>query len=210
MTEHPSIYSALDDQPKPKQHTAVRPLRPRAVAGIVVAALAAAAMVGAVATLPSLPGIATAEAPGTTSDRFYALPDLAKDSFTAGDIEAAREYAQELLAITPGFHDNWNYGNAIHDANMVLGRIALREGRVHEAKAHLLAAGNSPGSPQMDTFGPNMSLAKDLLEHGERQVVLEYFELCRRFWEMHNGRLDRWSQLVLIGVVPDFGANSVY
>ncbi|MFF3226864.1 hypothetical protein ACFYV7_29000 [Nocardia suismassiliense] len=210
MTEQPTTQSASDDQPKPKQHNAVRSLRPRTVAGLVVTALAAAAVAGAVATLPSLPGIATAEAPGTTSDRFYLLPDLAKDSFTAGDIEAAREYAQELLAIAPGFRDNWNYGNAIHDANMVLGRIALCEGRVDDAKGHLLAAGNSPGSPQMDTFGPNMSLAKDLLERGERLVVLEYFELCRRFWEMHNGRLDRWSQLVVIGVVPDFGANSVY
>ncbi|MFI9407194.1 hypothetical protein [Nocardia sp. NPDC052316] len=210
MTEQPSIYFALDDQPQPQPHNAVRSLRPRAMAGIVAAALAAAAVAGAVATLPSLPGIATAEAPATTFDRFDDLPDLAKDSFTAGDIEAARGYAQELLAIAPGFRGDWNYGNAIHDGNMVLGRIALREGRVEDAKAHLLAAGNSPGSPQINSYGPNMSLAKDLLEHGERQVVLEYFELCRRFWELHNGRLDRWSQLVQLGVVPDFGANLVY
>ena len=42
------------------------------------------------------------------------------------------------------------------------------------------------------------------------QVVLEHFELCRKFWKMHNGRLDQWSQQVKDGKVPDFGANLVY
>ena len=57
-------------------------------------------------------------------------------------------------------------------------------------------------------YGPNMSLAKDLLEKGERQVVLDYFALCRRFW--NYGRLDDWSQQVKEGKIPDFGANLVY
>ena len=66
------------------------------------------------------------------------------------------------------------------------------------------------GSPQMNSFGPNMSLAKDLLEKGERQAVLDYFELCRKFWKMDNGRLNDWSQEVKAGKIPDFGANMVY
>ena len=45
---------------------------------------------------------------------------------------------------------------------------------------------------------------------GERQVVLDYFELCRKFWQMHDGRLDKWSQQVQDGKIPDFGANLVY
>jgi hypothetical protein len=55
-----------------------------------------------------------------------------------------------------------------------------------------------------------MSLAKDLLEKGERNVVLEHFELCRKFWKMDRGRLDQWSQDVKAGKIPDFGANLVY
>jgi hypothetical protein len=55
-----------------------------------------------------------------------------------------------------------------------------------------------------------MSLAKDLLEQGEEEVVLEYFELCRAFWEMHRGRLDEWTSTVKNGSIPDFGANLVY
>jgi hypothetical protein len=146
----------------------------------------------------------------TPQERFYALNRAAKESFVAGNTEEARKYAQELMTLIPNFQGDWNYGNAIQDANLVLGRIAVKEGRIAEATNHLIAAGNSPGSPQMNSFGPNMSLAKDLLEKGERDVVVEYLELCRRFWKMHRGRLDTWIQEVKDGKVPNFGANLVY
>ena len=149
-------------------------------------------------------------AASTDENRFYALDDVAKESFNVGKIEDARKYATELLALAPRFQGNWNYGNAVQDGNLVLGRIAVHEGRMEEAKQYLLEAGKSPGSPQMDTFGPNMSLAKDLLEKGERDTVLQYFELCRKFWEMESGKLNEWSRAVKTGKIPDFGANLVY
>jgi hypothetical protein len=74
----------------------------------------------------------------------------------------------------------------------------------------LIAAGKSPGSPVMDSFGPNMTLAKDLLEKGERDTVLEYFMLCHKFWKMDHGKLDKWMQEVMDGKNPDFGANLFY
>jgi hypothetical protein len=146
----------------------------------------------------------------TPQDRFYALNHAAKESFVVGNVEEARKYARELLALLPQFQGDWNYGNAIQDANLVLGRIAVLEGRMEEARQHLIDSGKSPGSPQMNSFGPNMSLARDLLEKGEKEVVLEYFELCRVFWQMHGGELDRWSQQVRDGRIPDFGANLLY
>jgi hypothetical protein len=146
----------------------------------------------------------------TKEERFYALDDAAKESFVVGKVEDARKYAIELMAMLPNFQGDWNYGNAVQDANLVLGRIAVQEGHVDEAKRRLIAAGNSPGSPQMNSFGPNLSLAKDLLEKGEREAVLEYFELCRKFWKMDRGQLDAWSQEVKAGKIPDFGANLVY
>jgi hypothetical protein len=142
--------------------------------------------------------------------RFYALNDAAKESFEVGKIEDARNYAEELLTLAQKFSGDWNYGNAIHDGNLVLGRIALKEGRKDEAKRYLLEAGKSPGSPQMNSFGPNMSLARDLLEKGERETVLQYFELCRKFWKMGQGDLDQWTKEVKAGQIPDFGANLVY
>jgi uncharacterized membrane protein YeaQ/YmgE (transglycosylase-associated protein family) len=149
-------------------------------------------------------------AASTDENRFYALDSAAKESFNVGKIENANDYAKELLKLAPNFRGNWNYGNAIQDGNLVLGRIAVRDGRIAEAKNYLLEAGKSPGSPQMNSFGPNMSLAKDLLEKGERDTVLQYFELCRKFWTMDYGKLDEWSQEVRAGKIPRFGANLVY
>ena len=141
---------------------------------------------------------------------FYALDAAAKQSFEVGQIEDARKYAKELLALAPKYQGDWNYGNAIQDGNLVLGRIALREGQTEEAKQFLLKSGQSRGSPQMNSFGPNMSLAKDLLGKGERDTVLQYFQLCHKFWKMDYGKLDEWSQEVKAGKVPNFGANLVY
>ena len=145
----------------------------------------------------------------TPEERYYALNHVAKESFAVGNIREARKCGEELLALLPQLQGNSNYGNAVQDGNLVLGRIAMREGRLLDAKRYLLQAGKSPGSPQMDSFGPNMSLAKDLLKKAEREVVLEYLELCRKFWTMHDGRLDKWSQEVKEGKIPDFGANLV-
>jgi tetratricopeptide (TPR) repeat protein len=144
------------------------------------------------------------------SQRFYALNDAAKESFNIGKIEDAKKYATELLQLSSQFRGDWNYGNAVQDGNLVLGRIAVREGRIEDAKGYLLAAGKSPGSPQLDSFGPNLSLAKDLLEKGQRDTVLNYFELCRKFWKMDYGKLNQWSREVKAGTIPDFGANLVY
>ncbi len=74
----------------------------------------------------------------------------------------------------------------------------------------MLAAGQSPGSPQMNSFGPNMSLARDLLKAGDRDTPVQYFELCRKFWTMDRGKLDDWRDAVKAGTVPNFGANLVY
>jgi len=146
----------------------------------------------------------------TAEKRFYALDTAAKESFAAGQMEEARRYALEALDLAQRFRSNWNYGNAIHDGNMVLGRIAVKNGDLNSARDYLLKAGNTTGSPQLDSFGPNMSLAKDLLEKGDRETVLQYFNLCRQFWELHLNKLDEWSADVAAGNTPDFGANLKY
>lgn len=105
---------------------------------------------------------------------------------------------------------DWNYGNAIQDSNQVLGRIALSKGDVAEAKKRLLASADSDGSPQLNSFGPNMRLAKELLDKGEKEVVLEYFDLCGKFWTMGAQRLATWSDVVNEGKTPDFGASLNY
>jgi tetratricopeptide (TPR) repeat protein len=149
--------------------------------------------------------------PGTVP-AFDKLDDLAKTALAAGAIEKARSYATELLTEAQTRQGDWNYGNAIQHGNIVLGRIALREGKMDEAKEYLRQAGKTPGSPQLKSFGPNMSLAKDLLDKGETNAVLEYFQQCEKFWTMPGSKdkLETWAVLVKAGKTPDFGANLVY
>jgi hypothetical protein len=145
-----------------------------------------------------------------TASQLTLLTDLPAMAFDAGDIRKARAYAERLLDQAKRHRDNWNYGNAVHKGNLILGRIAVGEGRLADAVTFLHAAGETPGSPQLDSFGPNMSLAKDLLERGETEAVLAYFELCRMFWKLGGSRLDTWSKEVQAGSIPNFGANLRY
>lgn len=139
--------------------------------------------------------------------RFYALGNAAKESFNAGKVADAQKHADELMALLPSFRDNREYGSAMHDANMVLGRVAVRNGQIEDAKRYLLAAGQSPLTPAMASGGPNMSLAYDLLAKGERQVVQDYLEECRKIWVSDEGRLDKWTEEIKSGKTPDFGPN---
>ena len=89
----------------------------------------------------------------------------------------------------------------------MLGLVALRNDDVAKAREQLLEAGKTTGSPLLNSFGPNMTLASELLQKGERDAVLAYFELCRSFWRMGDQRLDSWSDLVRKGETPVFGPN---
>jgi len=143
-------------------------------------------------------------------ERFYALNHAAKNALQDGNVGKAEALAIELARLAPKYTNDWNYGNAIQDANQVLGRIALSKGNVAEARKRLLASANSKGSPQMNSFGPNMQLAKALLEKGERDVVLEYFNRCRAFWKMGEEPLAAWTASVNKGEIPEFGGNLKY
>jgi TonB family protein len=142
--------------------------------------------------------------------RFYDLGKLAKAAMAAGATEQAEAYANEFLAMAGEKQMSGSSGAAIHDGNMVLGLIALQRGNVERAKLHLLESGKTPGGPILVSAGPNMSLAKALLEKGEREAVLQYFSLCRAFWKMGADQLDAWSKTVREGKMPDLGAHLIY
>lgn len=140
-------------------------------------------------------------------ERFYALGPAAKKALREGKTAEARKFATELEGMLPTYQEHGFIGSAIQDANQVLGRIALADGNVEEAKKRLLASADSDGSPVLKSFGPNMQLAKELLKRGEKDVVLEYFKRCGTFWEMGKDKLAAWCETVRQGGIPDFGAN---
>lgn len=142
--------------------------------------------------------------------RWLVLGSAGMRKVRRGKIETARRYADELLRLAGDYKNDWNYGNAIHKGNLILGRIALREGDMNAARQYLRNAGNTPGSPQLNSFGPNMSLARELPEVGESEIVLEYLELCGNFWKSEFSEIRKWSKLVKNGKIPNFGPNLLY
>ncbi|MBL8525785.1 MAG: hypothetical protein JNN20_19050 [Betaproteobacteria bacterium] len=143
-------------------------------------------------------------------ERWVALGDVALWQAEPATAEQAKAVATELLALTDNYRSDWNYGNAIHKANSGLGRLALRQGDMAAARGYLLASARSKGSPQMNTFGPNMLFAGEMAAAGEKQAVIEYFDLCATFWKMEDGRLAVWKRDVAEGRAPNFGANILY
>lgn len=148
----------------------------------------------------------------TTLNRFYELRSLMDQAYSNNDGEKAKLLAQEYLESSKSFESNWNYGNAIHHANLVLGRIALGHGDRAKAKFHLIQAGLTKGSPQLNSFGPNMYLAKELLELGEKDIVIKYIRLTKKFWwRIFSWRRTRqWITDILNDTAPKFGPNLNY
>lgn len=129
-----------------------------------------------------------------------------------GRLDEAQKYGEELLQLADRLYPEKGDADSIHHGNIVLGRVALRRGDVESAKLHLLKSGQVETSPVLGSFGPNMMLAKELLERNEREVVLEYFKLCGAFWEYDkkDNLLKIWTEDVEGGKMPDFGANLHY
>lgn len=137
------------------------------------------------------------------------LEELATVAAYAGDLAKAEQYAKEALerAVEPG-GAGWNYGNAVHHGNLVLGLVALKKDDLNTAEKHLLKAGETSGSPQLNSFGPNMYLAQELLKQGRQATVIQYLKLCKKFWS--NPSADRWIADIEAGRKPDFGGNLRY
>lgn len=143
------------------------------------------------------------------NERFYELPNAAKAAFKAGDLVKAQDYAEEMLRLAPTTKD-WGNGEQIYYGHWTLGLIALNKGDMEEAKTRLLEAGKTPGSPVLNSFGPNMELARQLIEKHETEAVLRFFDECEKFWTSGQDRLNRWRGDVNQGKMPKFGANLDY
>jgi hypothetical protein len=127
----------------------------------------------------------------------------------------ARALADSLLAANTV--TNWNYGNLIYSMHSLLGRIALREADLTQARHHLEESGKTPGSPQLNSFGPDFVLARELLEKGEREAVLAHLDRVEAFWAKpdrnppgpltghHQKELSAWRQAIQAGQIPTDG-----
>lgn len=73
-------------------------------------------------------------------------------------------------------------GDIPHETNIAYGWLALKEGNVEQAIHFLLESTYTDGSPVLGSFGPDMSLIRELYKMGHKEAVLEYLKRSDEFW----------------------------
>lgn len=134
------------------------------------------------------------------------MKDAAHVEIAANERKSVQAQAQEALKLAEKFKTSFNYGNAIHHANIALGRVDLANNNIKGAAEYLKRAGNSPGSPQLDAFGPNMMLAKELLAKGQKPAVLSYLDQAQKMWKSPDAAatIAEWKKFINAGKMPKF------
>ena len=135
-------------------------------------------------------------------NRFYNLDEQITAAYKANDFGQLKELAKEILMLAAVYRCNWNYGNAIHNTNRMLGLVSIKNGDIDTAADYLLKAGKSTGSPQLNSFGPELDLANELLQLGKVDAVKSYLKDIKSFWEMNNGQVDAWLAEIEKGGKP--------
>lgn len=155
----------------------------------------------------------------TTVDE-YPLGNIGRDalkSYNRGEMAKAEALLDEGDAlyfsskvwrrISLDHGDCYSYTNK---SNTIRGRLALVDGDLAQAKTYLEKSAKINRSSSYSAFGPNMSLANDLLAKGETQAVFAYFDACKLFWSYGSDRMDDWEAQINKGQRPDFGGNMMY
>ena len=137
-------------------------------------------------------------------DIFYDLPRAAFAAMNLGREHQATDLARRSIAAAASHEQNWNHANALNGGHTVLGLLALKDGNIERAIEELYSSGDVRGSPQLNSFGPSMQLARELLLCGKTAEVLEFFSRCRQFWTFGELWLDIWTRKVKRGHVPNF------
>jgi tetratricopeptide (TPR) repeat protein len=123
--------------------------------------------------------------------------EMAQAAFKVGDLAGAEELAK--------IHLKSNDRTAPQRANTLLGRVALRSGDLNGAKQYLLASSGPQAEKDVSLSGPTMILAKELLEQGEHDAVLQYLDNCLLLWPHGENVLQIWIGDIKRGKTPNFG-----
>jgi hypothetical protein len=134
---------------------------------------------------------------------WVSLIKLAKAAFDAGELTRAREAAEQLLG---AMAQETHAADIGHTGHTLLGRLALREGNINVARTCLLAGADAIVKHE-GVFPPGpreLWLAWELLEQGEREVVVEYLRRCSGVWTDPDHSAEVWSAAIERGEMPNF------
>jgi hypothetical protein len=133
--------------------------------------------------------------------------ERARRAIAHGNVRRARRIGEHRLRRPGSIVGGWDRANRLHWGHVIVGLANLADGRVAEAESHLLAASSCAaalgGSPQLNSFGPDFSLAAQVLAQGRTTSVLVYLDECSKFWRLGAGVLDAWASAIRRGEMPN-------
>src|SRR5215813_475621 len=136
------------------------------------------------------------------SDQMYLLRGQTESAFWDGKMDEAESKARELLALAARNTNDPEYGNAVFFANLSLGHVMLRRGEKREAAGYLLAASDAPPTDYLRYRDIDMTLARQLVDWGEREAVAQFLDRCAQF--NYRGKdLAEWAAQIRKGINPD-------
>ena len=141
--------------------------------------------------------------------KFLRLDDLAWKAYASGDHAKAEVYARTILdfdAKLPEEARDRTPCGSIHNAYLVLGSVALDKGDIKGAAENLIASVKKPKPSPGNRLTADMSLAKRLLEIGERDAVMRYIEMSAEISDEPKERDKRraWMAVLKNDQVPEF------
>lgn len=140
----------------------------------------------------------------------WLLPDIARLAWRMQQYDRLNKVVEQMEAALKNESGEWFAGNLFYWINISKGLLAMHSGDRKAAGVFLLNACETPGSPQLNSFGPSMILADLLLKEGEKEIVLEFLEKTKKFWSPRFQKADAWAKEIREGRTPDFGANLRY
>lgn len=136
------------------------------------------------------------------SDKMWLLRGQTEEAFWDGKMDEAESKARELLALAARNTNDPEYGNAIFSANLSLGHVMLRRGDKRQAAGYLLAASNAPSTDDLRYGYIDMTVARQLVDLGEREAVAQFLDRCPQF-NYRSKDLTEWAAQIRKGINPD-------
>jgi len=127
-------------------------------------------------------------------------------------LDEAAAIAKQVLALATPTPTDGLHSAAAFEANIVLGKAALRDGNKRQAVQYMMAAAASPDSDQLRqsggfgySFSPgamNMNLMRALVDWGERSAVADFLDKMAPKIK-RTREFQQWAADIRKGLNPD-------
>jgi len=136
------------------------------------------------------------------SDRMLLTLARMRIAWRQGHPDESAAKAREVLDFAGHHQGDPLYGDAVFEAHIVLGKMALRRGDRKAAVRDLMAAADTPGSMGIRQGHFEMNLPRALIDRGERRTVADFLDRMAPK-TVRTQQYQEWAAQIRKGINPD-------